>query len=230
MRDAKKRGSGAIGTAVAAKASGMVKDPRAQALVKMGTALGNKELQQKIAKGNATRDELLAFLAHRLETMRNVQLKELEKSGKQPMMDKWKEIADTHKESYKKPDPMRWGKAARLYEIAAQALEQGNIRRGRQNIERAMEAEKEAMNGVSKHVLEALGDDVDVEVERPSALEEPDEVAEQSKESTDAVELAKEIQLVNVDIAEPPNKKRAYDPWWTLEEEEEEEEAGGGGA
>jgi hypothetical protein len=40
------------------------------------------------------------------------------------------------------------------------------------------------------------------------------------------IRLAWEIQNVNTEIRDIPNRRRPRDPWWTEEEEEEEEEGG----
>ena len=53
-------------------------DATSAKLAKMGSAIGNDEIQKRLAQGNATRDELLQFLSQRLTTIRDVQLREIE--------------------------------------------------------------------------------------------------------------------------------------------------------
>ena len=201
-----------------------MKDPAAARMLRMGQSLGNDELKKRIEGGNASRDELLTHLADRLSAMREAQLRE-KSAGMSHLESReaWKQISDSHKEDVTKPDPTRWHESARLYEMAAYQLCRGALDRGAQLVQKAMDAERKAFDGVSKRIktkdLEPDSDEMAViEDIKPAQACSPTDVPEQVDR------LAEDIQKEGTTFADPPNKKRKPDPWWTLEEEEEEEE------
>lgn len=191
-------------------------------MLAMGRSLGNEELQRRIDQGNASRDDLLAQIAQRLGAMREAQVRE-ENFGAQDMRSAWKEISDAHKEDYTKPEPMRWREAAKLYEMAAFQLCSGKLGRGSQLVQKAMEAERKAFEGVGKQIGVK---DLEPGEETSEAMKEikPEQACSPTDVPGDIEALADKIQANTTEFKDQPNKKRKLDPWWTLDEEEEEEE------
>ena len=225
MRDAQSQKGKKISKHGADSAAKSIDDPRTSKLLKMGKAVGNTEIQQRLAQGNSSRDELLLFLTQRLGTLREVQVREMAETGNQ--RDWWKDVSDSHKEGTTKPDPTRWSEAASIYEEAAYQLSRGSLGRGAQLVNRALEAERRAFDSLSS-VVDLK--DVENEVDGPDCLGDvlPNQGSSACEVPAEAQRLADEITRVTETFVTPPNKARTKDPWWT-EEEEEEEEGGNGG-
>jgi len=224
MRDEKKRANALVGHNIADHAAHEVKDPAAQKLLRTARGVGNVELQQRLQSGNASRDELLAFITQRLGTLREAQLREL---GEHDHQREWaRKVADSQNEAYTKPDPTQWGEPARLYEEAAAQLCRGALGRGAQLMERALDVEQKKLGDLSKVVNIA---ELDREAELPSAAQAiaPTQGCGDVDVPAELAALAQSIQAVTTQFDDPAVKKRVADPWWTLEEEEEEEEEGG---
>ncbi len=196
----------------------------------MGKKLGNDELQQRIQKGNATRDELMDFLHGRLKNMREVQKREIGKSDQRSSREHWRQISDQQKTEYTNPDPTRWRESAKLYEQAAFQLARGSLGRGAQLLKKAVGEEQKTFDKLSAVVRvtqeeregldsgpESVGDVAPNE--GCSAIDMPSEVRD----------LARQIQNVTEKAPQIPGRKRVRDPWWTEEEEEEEEGNAGSG-
>lgn len=217
------QGSGqAASASVSAKAS--------SSALRIGQALGNDELQRRIQQGNATRDELLSHMNERLGAMREAQLRE-QHQGEHDMRSHYKEISDHHKADITMPEPMRWRESAKLYEMAAYQMCNGNLGRGMQLLERAQEAERRAFEAVGKQTgARELGPDEDGADSLPDV--DPNQACGPREVPVELQHKADEIQANSTEFKDQPVKKRVSDPWWTLEEEEEEEEEGaasGGG-
>ena len=202
-------------------AAGSAKSGANTSAMRMAAALGNDELQRRIEKGNATRDELLVYMNQRLGNIREAQLRERQQ-GSEHMREHWKDIADIHKQEFSKPEPLRWHESARLYEQAAYQLCRGAMGRGAELLEKAMEAERRAFEAVGQQVAtkdlepgaegcEALGDVAEHQACAPRDV------------PSDLQAKADEIQRESTEFKDQPVKRRVPDPWWTLEEEEEEE-------
>lgn len=215
-------------TTAEAAALGTVKDPSSARMLRMGQALGNDEVKRRIEQGNASRDELLLYMSKRLGAMREAQQREMH-FGDEKMRTAWRSIADEHKEDITKPEPMRFNEAAKIYEEAAAQMCRGALGRGTDLMQRAMEAERKAFEGVGKQVGVK---DLEPQSEGPAAMQEvkaaqactPCDVPENLEKTAEA------IQKNNTEFKDQPVKKRIADPWWTLEEEEEEEEGQPGDA
>ncbi len=224
MRDAKKRANSDVGHHVADSAKSAIKDAQSDKLMKTAKSVGNSEIQQRIQSGNASRDELLAFISARLGTIRGAQLAEMAQLDHQ--RDWWKSVSDSHKTDKTKPDPTQWGECARVYEEAANALARGALGRGKQLMERALDVEQKKFGDLSK-VVEQKG--LDKEASMPDAARDiaDSQGCGDGEVPADIQRLSHEIQAVTTEFKDPMVKKRQTDPWWTLEEEEEEEEGGG---
>lgn len=219
----KKHGANAGRSAHEQSARGAIRDPGAERLLRMGGAVGNDELLQRLQRGNASRDELLAHLCTRLEAMREAQQREVEAGLPNAMRDHWKGIADEHKAEIVEPEPTRWHEAAGTYEQAAYQLCRGDLAQGHQLMERAIAQEQAAFDAVSAHidVGDLRNDEAAPVVGGDVALDAPCTPVDAPPE----VGLAREIQNVTQTAPSVPWRPRTRDPWWTLEEDEEEETA-----
>jgi len=201
---------------------------RGSGLAGIAGQLGNDELMERLEQGNGTRDELLELLGQRLEAMHTAQQAEVELTKRtdntfRTMLGESERIGDG-------PKPKRWIEAARLYEAAARALCSGQLHRGSNIMEQAVEADKKAFKDVES--LSAF----DSRLTEDNATELADEVLDPSSDVActqcplpDAMRLAHEIQEVTSSGHEEiKGQRRELDPWWMYEEEEEEEEAAGG--
>ena len=211
-----------------AAARGTVKDPSSARMIRMGQALGNDEVQRRIDQGTATRDELLVYMSKRLGAMREAQQRE-EQFGDEKMRTAWRSIADQHNEEVTKPEPMRFNEAAKIYEEAAAQMCRGALSRGTELMQRAMNAERKAFEGVGKQIGVK---DLSPDEEGPAAMNEvkPAQACAPCDVPETIEKTASDIQNNNTEFKDQPVKKRQADPWWTLEEEEEEEEGKPGDA
>ncbi len=207
----------------AATASAL-KDKSSEKLAKMAKNLGNEEIQKRIDSGNAHRDELLKHLVDRLQTIRDVQLREMAMCDKDANFDWWRTVGDSQKD-VDKPDPTRWRECARAYESAAFHLCRGDLTRGMAEMQKAMEVERRAFDTLTKLVEVSENER---EVSGPEALQAaPLGSSAGGCPEPEGVKIATDIQNVTMTGKDTPVRERVLDPWWTLEEEEEEEKPDG---
>lgn len=225
MQDNHKRAVRRDGLGAGSHRIGASADPFTSRMARFSKAVGNDEVQRRLAQGNANRDELLVFLTKRLGTIRNVQLRELDQETKQ--RDWWKEVTLTDRDELTKPDPTRWHEAARLYMDAADQLGRGALGQGAELVKRAIEAERRAFESLTELVQV---EDSEAEIEAPTAAYEASPHDASGETDVGSVkEIGWDILNAIWVIEDPPTRKRARDPWWTDEDEEEEEGDGGGG-
>jgi len=200
---------------------------RGSGLTGLAGQLGNDELMARLEQGNGTRDELLEFLASRLESMKNAQDAEVELAKR--VDNSFRTALGESEMRGNDPKPKRWKEAAGLYESAARALCSGQLHRGKELMERAVKADKKAFNDVKSLIefdkrLEDQGT-----AEDPPVLDIGPEIACTDCREPDSLRLAMEIQEVTINGNDRiKGQRRELDPWWVWEEEEEEEEAAGG--
>lgn len=231
MRESDKKSNKGSDLGVLAEraASSALGDRSSDKMRKAASAVGNEELQQRISKGNANRDDLLEFIVTRLRTVRDVQEKELGLTSTEQRSDWWRKVGDKGKEEYSKPDPTQWIEVARMYEEASYQVCRGALGRGKQLVERAMDAEKKKMGDLTKLVDTKNIDDKNVESPSVMGRVGESDACSAADVPAEIKDLTHKIESVTAVAGEAPNRKRVRDPWWTLEEEEEEEEGGGGG-
>ncbi len=192
--------------------------------------IGNEEIAQRIRKGETNRELLLAFIGDRLQTARAAQVREAAETMRGSHWENWRSIADSHDHETSKPDPTRWHAVAQAYDLALTAICQGDLARGRQLVERAIEVEQHVWDNLTnlvftedleKGVAEDRGwmDDVASDTPQTSSIGIPSELRD----------LIEAMLLESRTMPDPMNRRRRRDPWWTLEEDEEEEENGDGG-
>jgi hypothetical protein len=201
--------------------SSRLRDAGSTKLAKMAGNLGNDEVQKRVEKGNASRDEMLKFLVERLNVVRDVQLREVALCQKQANWDFWR-LVQNQGAQIDKPDPTRWCEVGKLYEQAAYHLCRGDLARGAAEMKRASEAEKTAFNSLTK-LVQTTEQERTVEV--PAVVEGPGAGAGACA-IPEGVDVATDIQNVTEKLRNLPDMERTQDPWWTEEEEEEEEAKG----
>lgn len=199
-------------------------DKTSRAMKKLGGALGNKGLDQVMAKQSGKRDDLMRFVVERLKNIRGLQLAEARELKDQR---EWHKAVFKGKAGFHMPDPGRWKEAAHHYKQVGEALSRGQLGRARQLLDRAVEAEQAAFDAVPKQVLDQVQSAGTAPEGSPEAA---DNLSEQ--EQAPGCEVPAELKLADRIIAMQPRIQnvtaRPNRPHtWFLEEEEEEEEEGG---
>ncbi len=132
----------------------------------MAKGLGNHEIQQRLKRAGGQRDAMLAFIGDRLKKIRDVQLRE---SAVLNQKDQWWRDAAWREPGVWSPEPQRWAAVANEYRQAIEALCRGNLTRGAQLLERAMDTERSAVEAVPT----GMGLLPDEEAERGEGLRGP---------------------------------------------------------
>ena len=122
-------------------------------LKRMSGKLGNDALTEKIGGAAQVRDELLARILERLQSVSKVQ--EIERDAIKNQRDWFKEVALGEK-GFHNPDATRWHESARLYMEAAKALGRGQRGRGAELLDKAEEAERAAHESLPEQVADKL--------------------------------------------------------------------------
>lgn len=199
-------------------------------LAKLVKAIGNDEIKQRIQEGRATREMMLQFVTEHMREMAVMQQRERLETKRQATWNWWRTVADANVWWQKNPRPNRWKGPAEDYKRAADAIARGDLRRGQQLIEKAIQTEQEVIadttslvsfNDLDIHANSDPGEIRDLVAHTPvtGACPLPPEIHA----------LYREMMHVDVEIVEMPNRRRRRDPWWTEEEEEEDEADGAGG-
>ncbi len=194
----------------------------------MAKELGNQEIQKRLRQATARRDAMLSFIADRLRQMRDLQLKE---SALLQRKDKWWRDAAWREPGVWSPEPERWQAVAKEYRQAIEALCRGQLTRGARLLERAMDAERNAIEAVPH----GLGLRPDESRERAEAMAGATAEVGQGEGCPECprppeLQLAHSIEAFS-HTARPLRGIKVVPhatPWWEEEEEEEEEEEDGG--
>lgn len=190
----------------------------------LARAVGNDEIAKRIANGNATRDQMLAFVAERLGAVRELQVRELALTERGSNWEWWRQTSDSHRPGVTGPDPTRWHVPARAYEDAVNALCRGDLRRGEALLGEAMAREEETTDAMTE--LVDTSEAWRAIVPDPSlfgALVARTPSSGACAEPTPIRTLVDAICAVEQTVPDMPNRRQRRDPWWTLEEDEEEE-------
>jgi hypothetical protein len=195
---------------------------RIEKIVRKG---GNDDFARKMGMRAGMRDQMLAFLCERLKHVHRVQ--SMEKAEIKDVQQWFRALARGRK-GVLLPDPTRWHLCAQLYKKAGEALASGHLDRGAQLLDKAMEAERAAMDSAPKQVKDELSREQKADAAPPPAMGHV--VTGMRCPAIDApVGLRVADLILNVpdkmDHAppiRPPRRRR----WWDEEEEEEEDEKG----
>ncbi len=210
------------------RARGGAKSPgnQPELMAAMAKGLGNQELQRRLERATGKRDAMLAFIADRLKKIREVQIRE---SGLLHQKDKWWRDAAWREPGVWSPEPQRWAAVAKEYRQAIEALCRGDLTRGAQLLERAIETERATI----EQVPHGLGLDPDEDTERdqlekgPDAMQETDEDEGcPERDAPEEAKLAHQIEAFTHTARDLRGIKVVphATPWWEEEEDEDEEE------
>jgi len=222
VRDGQARALNRLRGTASAKAD--VRQAAKSRLEKLVNAVGNDEISKRIEQGNATRDQMLAFVLQQLESARELQLREQALARKDANYDWWRLAQNTVAE----PNPTRWKSVGAAFEHAVEAICKGDLKRGQTLLEAAV-AEQERITADMSALVERSDLSADVDPGEIAIL-----VSETPAAGSCAVpgvvrDLLDRIDGVEQTVPTMPDEMRMNDPWWTLEDEEEEGGDGGGG-
>lgn len=202
---------------------GAVGDAGSRQLSRVAGKIGNQQLDGQLKQSAQMRDALLAFIASRLKTLHSVQLTE-----RNEMLDQrqwYKEVA-RGQHGFHLPDTTRWHESAELYKRAASSMCNGNLGRGAQLLEQALEAERAAYKSMPIQVKNELDEADKTASSTPQEL--PHVVAETVCPTTKApAELKYADRILGMSDQLEDSPPLPVMRWWSeeIEEEEEEEEA-----
>ncbi len=196
-------------------------DPNTEQLRKITKKLGNTQVKTLIGRNDHARDQIYQFILHRLQKIHSVQAREKAAMKKQRV---WFDEVAHKKAGYGLPDPTRWKESAGEYKKAAQALARGNLGQAVDHLERAMEAERKALQNLPKQV--PLDHTETAAIERPSAAVEvhPGEGCT-PREVTEALHLAETVERES-DKSHAEGLFRMRKPWWGDVGEDEDDKEG----
>lgn len=202
---------------------GAARDPASRQLQRVSRKMGNADFSSQMNDRGQQRDQLLAFIAQRLKTLHGAQNTERLEIKDQRQW--FKEVAKGT-QGYHLPDATRWHEAARRYKRAATALAHGDLTRGAQLLEQALEAERTAYDSVPKQVK------VELDEHERSAADTPDELPHAINGGVcPETALPGEIKMYADRILSVRDAMEDSPPlpivrWWDedLDEEEEEDE------
>ena len=204
---------------------GSAGDAGSRQLSRVAGKVGNKELDGQLKDSANKRDALLSFIANRLKTIHGVQ--NVERSEMLDQRQWYKEVA-RGQSGYHLPDTTRWHQSAELYKRAAHSMCNGNLGRGAQLLEQALEAERAAYNSMPIQVKQELDEKDKKSASTPDEL--PHTISETICPTTSApseIKYADRILGMSDQLEDSPPMPIMR--WWRedIEEEEEEEQEEG---
>ena len=135
-----------------------------QKIVRKG---GNEDFARRMGMRAGMRDQMLAFVCERLRHVHGIQ--QMEHAEIKDVRTWFRSLARGRK-GVLLPDTTRWHECASLYKRAGQALALGHVDRGAALIEKAMEAERAAMESAPKQVKDDLTRAEEADPVAPAAL------------------------------------------------------------
>lgn len=209
----------------AESADSTIGDPRVRQLQK---GLGNDELRKQLDQGRADRATMLAHVVDRLGVIEELQHRELRLLDRGATFEWWRAVSRDDNEDVSVPDPNHWHGVARAYKLATEALCAGNLARGHELLERAMDLDDHEVDQMTE-LVDTTGIDFD---SRPDthALDGLVGVGSvEPCEPPDGIAIADKILSVAVDIHRTPEIRKGQSPWWGEDEEEDEADGAGDG-
>ncbi|MEQ1503295.1 MAG: hypothetical protein ABMB14_13745 [Myxococcota bacterium] len=199
-------------------------------LQELARAVGNDEIAKRIASGNATRDQMLAFVAERLGVVRELQLREDQLTEKQASYAWWREASESQRPNTTEPEPTRWHGTARAYELAVRALCAGDVRQGAVLLDEAIRLEQQTTDGLTDLVDPADAEhDAALDTGFLAGLAAATPACGAVAEPPPIRALLDDILRVQTTVPEAPTRRHPRAPWWTTDEDDEGEPDGAGG-
>lgn len=215
--DAKAKGK-AVPKAGAAAKEAPAKPDATSSAHKMAKVVGNQDMNARLADAGKRRDSALQFVIARLQKVSQRQNLEIDGVANR---EKWERQVSLSHKGFTLPMPTRWHECAHLYKLAAQALCSGNLSRGVQLLDRALESERITQDSFPDFLLDTDKMDKSVPTQGPA-----DVLAINAGEGCPkidmpkAVRLADKIMAVRTD-ADPVKEQRLneHKGWWQAEED-----------
>jgi len=186
---------------------------------KVAKVVGNQQMNARLADSTERRDVAMGFIIARLRKVQQRQDIELEAVGNR---DKWERQLSLEHHGYKLPTPTRWHECAHLFKQAAQALCSGNLSRGAQLLDQALEAERVAQDSYPEFLLNQARMDPTVPYQGPDEVQAVDSGEGCPKmELPKGIHIADKIMAVRTD-ADPVRERqpeKRHD-WWQKEEDD----------
>jgi hypothetical protein len=200
------------------RVSGEAKQDARSRIQQLAKLLGNDEIARRITDGNASRDQMLAFVTERLAVVQELQDREIQltkRSADYPLP-KGLDPRDLAR-------PTRWHATAEAYEAAVKAICRGDLRRGQELLERAQQVERDTIEHLSRLVDTGeawRAGQLDAGALATLVAETP--VSGACGEPADLRARIDAILAVQQTVPDRATPRREADPWWTLDEGDEE--------
>ena len=138
MRSQKNKVKNSTGSGSSRTKQGSNSDVDSRLLKQLSSKMGNGGMQSQLQQTSKDRDLLLEFLTSRLKNIQQIQKIELDEMALRP---EWFRDVAKGENGFFLPDPTRWKETAETYKEAGQALCRGDVQRGKQLIEQAIQKE-----------------------------------------------------------------------------------------
>lgn len=198
-----------------------LQDAGSKELAQLAKKLGNDRVQGMLQQATGKRDALLEFVRGRLVQVKVAQQAELRSMSKHRV---WFDEVARGKTGFKLPDPTRWRGPALLYKRAIQALCAGDLGRGAQLLEKAVEAERAAFESMPAQVQVPSSTTKPAGAPDESAFIESGETCPPT-EASQALAAADDIIKVSdqAPLQAMPRNPRQHRGWWDVEVEDDAE-------
>ncbi len=191
-------------------------------LQKIAKVMGNQHIRSSLNDSASQRDNLLAHICERLNTLESAQAKEQLAMGRER---EWFKGVARGADGYHLPDLTRWHESAELYKRAGEALCNGNLGRGAELLKQAAAAEQAAFESVPVFVKVTL----DEHEQAASSPENADVINDEAScagcSKPQGLRIADRILAISDKMeATPPLPKRKTRLFDEDKEEEQEDE------
>ena len=195
-------------------------DADSQKLAQVAKAIGNQNLGAHLESKSAQRDNLLAFICMRLQSIHDVQAKERNEMSNER---EWFREVAKGVQGFHLPDPKRWHECTKYFQRAAMAMCAGHVGRGVQLLQRALEAENAAFESIPKQVEVKLDENEKSPDNAPGEMMDIDpDACCPSTGKPQELQLADRI--LNISDHMEPTPPLRFLHWWTGNDQEEEED------
>lgn len=207
-------------TRVKRSGSARAGDADSQKLAQIAKAIGNKDLGAQIQNKSSQRDNLLAFICMRLQSIHDIQAKERNEMKNEK---EWFREVAKGVQGFHLPDPARWHECTRYFQKAALAMCNGHVGRGTQLLQKALEAENAAFESIPKQVEIKLDQEEKTPANAPTDMMDMDpDACCPTTGRPQELELADRILNISDYMESTPPLRFLH--WWAGSDKDEEEE------
>jgi len=192
-------------------------------LVALADQLGNDAMADRIARGHATQQDMVAYVTARLAQVAEIQHREWVLTQRTAShWAEWRAMGDSHVPRTHEAAPTRWEPVARAWDAAVRAACRGELPRARQLVVAARALEDRVRDDTTDLVRT---DDVQAGSPDPAWLADAVLSSTQPVDvPAETEELVRRIVRVTAEMPQMRGKPRTRLPWWAEEEDEHEEE------